>query len=358
MKKVLIFGYTLDMGGAEKALIDTLNFLKDKFEIDLYLLEKKGILLNKLPKNINVYQLKNNIFSYCLFRFIPFFRKLKINKIANKKDYSCAIAYLEGRCGTWVADINKKIKKIAWIHNDVEKFDIGIKEKEIIETYNKIDKIIVVSKHSQESFCQKYHFSKEKVKVIYNLINEKEILSQAKLFKVEKKKFTFVNVAKMREQKRHDRIIRATKILKDKGYDFEVWLIGDGPLEKEISAMIKKENLTNYVKMLGLKSNPYPYMKFADYFILSSDHEGYPVCLLEALLLKLKIITTNVSGAKEMLKNDKYGLIVDISTKALASKMAEVIDNPAISHTLEENLKKYQGDNENIKKELLNLLND
>ena len=54
MKKLLIFGYTMDMGGAEKALVDTLNYLKDKCEIDLYLLEKKGILLKEIPDNVNV----------------------------------------------------------------------------------------------------------------------------------------------------------------------------------------------------------------------------------------------------------------------------------------------------------------
>lgn len=358
MRKILMFGYTLDMGGAEKALVDTLNFLIDKFEIDLYLLEKKGVLLEKVPKNVNIHQIKENIFSYIFFRFVPFFRKRKINKIANKKDYDCVIGYMEGRCGTWVADINKDLKKIAWIHNDVFKFDIGIKEKEIIDTYNKIDKIIVVSKHSQESFCKKYHISKSKVKVIYNLIDEKEILSQSKLNKIKKNKFTFVYVAKMREQKRHDRLIEAAKILKEKGYNFEVWLIGDGPLEQDVRELIVKNNLTNCVKMLGLKTNPYPYMKAADYFVLASDYEGYPICLLEALLLKTKIITTNVSGAKEMLKDNKYGIIVDVSTDALVKKMAEVMDNPKISQKLDENLKSYHGDNKNIKAELLKLLNE
>ena len=141
------------------------------------------------------------------------------------------------------------------------------------------------------------------------------------------------------------------------GYDFEVWLIGNGPLEQDIKELIAKNKLTNYVKMLGLKTNPYPYMKAADYFVLASDHEGYPICLLEALLLKTKIITTNVSGAKEMLKDNKYGIIVNISTDDLAKKMAEVMDNQKISKKLDENLKSYHGDNKNIKEELLKLLN-
>ena len=106
MKKLLIFGYTMDMGGAEKALSDTLNYLNKDFDIDLYLLDPVGPLINTLPKNINIYRLKKNLLSYIFFRFIPFYRKKVINKIANKKDYHAAVGYMEGRCGTWVADIN------------------------------------------------------------------------------------------------------------------------------------------------------------------------------------------------------------------------------------------------------------
>ena len=72
---------------------------------------------------------------------------------------------MEGRSGTWVADINKKIKKYAWIHNDVFKFDIGISEKEIKNTYNNVDKVICVSKQAKTNFCKKYDISPKKVEV-------------------------------------------------------------------------------------------------------------------------------------------------------------------------------------------------
>ena len=71
MKKLLIFGYTLDMGGAEKALTDTIYYLVPYCDIDLYLLEKTGSLLNNIPNGVNVYQIKKNVFQYTLFRFFP-----------------------------------------------------------------------------------------------------------------------------------------------------------------------------------------------------------------------------------------------------------------------------------------------
>ena len=54
MKKAVVIGYTMDMGGAEVALINVLNVLKEEYEIDLILLEKKGVLLNKVPKDVNI----------------------------------------------------------------------------------------------------------------------------------------------------------------------------------------------------------------------------------------------------------------------------------------------------------------
>ena len=61
MKKLLVFGYTMQMGGAEKALSDTLNYLNKYCEIDLYLLEPIGSLINTIPKDVIVHRIKKNI---------------------------------------------------------------------------------------------------------------------------------------------------------------------------------------------------------------------------------------------------------------------------------------------------------
>lgn len=357
MKKLLIFGYTMEMGGAEKALSDTINYLYDKCNIDLYLLEKKGILLNSIPSNVNIYQIKNNIFSYFLFRYIPFFRKRKINKIANSKNYYAVFGYMEGRCGTWVSDIKKNIKKYAWIHNDVVKYNIGISDKEAKKSYSNVDKVICVSNQAKEIFCEKYNINKRKVQVIYNFIDEEKILKFADEYKVKNDVFTFVNVAKMRDQKRQDRLIMAAQALKQEGYKFKIQLVGDGPNYDKIKDMIKESNVSDVVELLGLKENPYPYIKNADIFILSSYMEGYGIVIKEALLLKKKIVTTNVTGPVEILENGKFGIIVDNSDEAIVDIMRKILIEKDIYKTIEKNLLNYKGDNEIIKKQTLKLLN-
>ena len=356
MKKLLIFGYTMEMGGAEKALLDTLNYLKDICEIDLYLLEKKGSLMDSIPNNINVYEMKNNKIKYALFRFIPFIRKKIINNIANKKDYQYVFGYMEGRCGTWVSDIKKNIKKYAWIHNDVMKFDIGISDKEIKNTYNNIDKVICVSKDARDNFCKKYDIPKNKTEVIYNFIDEDVIINKSSEFEVKNDVFTFVNVAKMRDQKRQDRLVNAAVYLKEKGYDFKIQLIGDGPNLEKIRNMVKENDVEDKVEILGLQNNPYPYIKNADFFVLSSYMEGYGIVIKEALLLKKKIITTDVVGPREILENGKYGIIIKNSDDAVKYELEKVLKNKNNYKELEKNLNNYKGDNEEIKKKTLKLL--
>ena len=67
MKKILIFGYSMEIGGAEKLLIDLLNKLNKKFDIHLVLLEKKGSYIELIPDNVEVTEIKSSIFYYVFF---------------------------------------------------------------------------------------------------------------------------------------------------------------------------------------------------------------------------------------------------------------------------------------------------
>lgn len=358
MEKILFFGYTMDMGGAEKSLLDTVNFLSDKYDISLYLLDKKGILLKDLSNKVKVYEIKKNIFQYILFRYLPYFRKKTINRIANKEDYSFAVGYIEGRSATWVSDIKKNIKKIAWIHCDVSKFDIGISDTEAKKTYDEMDKIICVSKKAKESFCKKYSIPGDKVSVIYNFINEDDVKKKALEFDVNNRTITFTNVAKMRDEKRQDRLVNAANNLKKKGYRFKIQLIGDGPNLEKIKKQVEDENLNDFVEILGLKKNPYPYIKNCDYFILTSDSEGYGIVIKEALTLKKKIISTDTVGPNEILDGGHYGIIIPNTDISVQNIIKDILDNPKKYDYLDERLLNYTSDNNGIKKEILQLFKE
>lgn len=356
IKRLLIFGYTLDMGGAEKVLTDFLKVLKPRYDIDLALLRAEGELLPEVPKGVNLIQLRNGFFSYLLFRFVPFFRKRKINKIANARDYDVAIGFFEGRSATWVADIKKDIRKIAWVHNDVNSFDIGIEEKEIVKSYSAMDTVVAVSEHSRDSFLKKYGISPNKTEVLYNLIDEESILKKAEV-QVEKKEcFTFVNVGRMRPQKRQDRLVEIAARLKAEGYEFKIQILGDGPEEENIRRLVKENNVSDRVELKGMVLNPYPYIKQADCVVVSSDFEGYSIAVKEALFLGKAMISTDVSGVREIFENGKYGVVCETDTEALYEKMKDVLDGKISLAEIEKKLKGFDCSNKAIINKLFSMV--
>ena len=347
-KKLLFFGYTLDMGGAEKVMIDFIKALQLNYEIDLALLKAKGELMEALPDGIKTIEMRKGFLSYILFRYIPLFRKRKINKIANSKDYDVAIGFIEGRSATWVADIKKDIRKIVWVHNDVEYFDIGIKEKEILDSYSKVDTIVTVSEHSKKSFATKYGFPEEKIEVLYNLIDEENILTNANESVQPNECFTFINVGRMRPQKRQDRLVEIARLLKNENFNFKIQILGNGSEEEKIKQMIIEKNVQDVIELKGLVMNPYPYIKQADCVVVSSDFEGYSIAIKEALFLGKAILSTDVSGVKEIFEGEKYGIVAEKSTDDLYKKMKKILKGEIDIKKIEERLKDFDCSNNSI----------
>ena len=84
--------------------------------------------------------------------------------------------------------------------------------------------------------------------------------------------------------------------------------------------------------------------------------EGYGIVIKEALLLKTKVLTTDITGPKEILENGKFGIIVPNDDDSIKYKMKEILDNKKEYKKYDEVLSEYKGDNEIIKKQTLKLL--
>lgn len=192
--------------------------------------------------------------------------------------------------------------------------------------------------------------------MLYNFIDEKSILEKANEQVEKNDVFTFVNVGKMRPQKRQDRLVKIAKKLKDEGYKFKIQIIGNGPEEGKIKELIEKEEVSDVVELLGLKLNPYPYIKNANCVVVSSDFEGYSVAIKEALLLKKAIVSTDVCGVSELFENGKYGIVSEISTEDLLNKMRQVLDGKIDIKQIEEKLEDFDCGNSEILQKLINII--
>ena len=102
-------------------------------------------------------------------------------------------------------------------------------------------------------------------------------------------------------------------------------MVGDGKETKELVKYVEENKLTDRIIFLGNKKNPYPYFKMADYVILTSLNEGYPVVFQEAMILDKKIITTDVSDAVIDIKEQQRGYIISFDEKNMKNEIIEIV---------------------------------
>ena len=189
----------------------------------------------------------------------------------------------------------------------------------------KFKHIIFVSNEYRKEFLRLFPSLEEKTLVLNNFIDTENIKKESKEKipnKKQKEKKLFLFVGRLDDDaKKIGRAIRLTKKIKE----IEFWIVGDGPDRKIYEEMIKKEKLEDRVKLMGRKKNPYPYMKKADYILLTSDYEGFPVIYLEAITLQKPIITTiDVSDDKINMGKD-YAWIISKEEKKMVKQVQEIL---------------------------------
>jgi len=119
-----------------------------------------------------------------------------------------------------------------------------------------------------------------------------------------------VHVGRLVRQKRHDRLLKIAQKLKMRGVHFQLDLIGDGPLRHEISKMCREMKLHDTVIFRGYQENPFVWINNADLMLLTSDYEGMPMVLIEALTLGTPVVSTDVEfGPREIIENGINGFI-------------------------------------------------
>lgn len=358
MEKILFVTNSFGMGGAEKVLLDIVCTLKKNFDVHVLVFHNHGPLKEEMEKHCQLFTLFTSPLHYLLFRKINWYRQFRVNSFVTKNNYKAVVGFMEGKSTDLVAEIGVKIQKIAWVHTDVRKMDIFTDTAKVFAIYDKMDRIVFVSKDAKKAFLERFADVHSHLDVIYNVIDEDNIICLSGRDEVEKSaKFTFLSVGMLRKEKCQDRLVRIARRLKDLGYDFQILIIGDGPLMGYLSELIAKSGVAEHVFLLGMKENPYPYMKRCNCFVLCSEFEGYGIVVKEALLLKKLVLATDVAGPREILEDGKYGLIVKNDENSLFQMMRHVLELHCENREVDvlQNVIHYQGDNEHIRQQLVAL---
>ncbi|WP_406944829.1 glycosyltransferase [Halobacillus sp. SY10] len=378
MKKRLLFIMpSLSAGGGEKSLINLLSRMDyEKYEIDLFLFNHDGIFLELLPEKVNILPINDTLekFSLPLFRSLSTlsihrnysllynrfkyalqnrgFKNTSVKEQMNwrhlsesipvlDKEYDVAIGFLEKTSTYFCVDKVKAKKKVGWIHIDYD--HLGMDPEFDNGYFASLDHIVTVSEECAAILKRRFPTHENKIEVIYNIVSPKLITKMADMEEdvLENgpyKKINILSVGRLHHQKGFDLSIKACRRLVDKGYPICWHIIGEGEERGRLTDLIHENNLENHFKLLGLKSNPYPYMKQADIYVQTSMFEGKSIAIDEAKILNKPIVVTDFSTARDQIENGVTGIIVAKKPEDIASGLEKLLTNEELKSRLQYNL--------------------
>ena len=363
MKKILFVINNLNCGGAEKALISLLETIDySKLDVDLLLFKQEGIFMSKIPSQVNLliepenYKyfdmsvkkavkglIKKGKFNIALARILSLyvFKTEKVGSVMEQrvwkylsvaldkldKEYDVAIGYLEKNPIYFCVDKVKAKKKIGWIHNDYDK--LGMDKKIDNKYFNKLDYVFTVSEECLSVLKSKFPQYESKFRLMYNIVSE-ETIKKLALEKIEDITFNddninIISVGRLEYQKGFELAIEACSILKERGYKIKWNIVGEGKERSKLENLINELKLEDNFNLLGIRENPYPYIKKSDIYVQPSRFEGKSIAIDEAKILNKPIVVTNFSTAKDQIINNKNGIISEMNSKSLANEIERII---------------------------------
>lgn len=395
-KNVLICSHSMEIGGAEKSLLDLLYiFDTDKYNVDLFLYKHGGAWLKNIPESINLLSesskyaslmvpMKDLLFSgnydvLCLRLLGKFsaqiykkfhalqrsavaieyshkFTRFCMPKICPDKKYDLAISFLTPHY--FVTEKADAKCKVAWIHTDYSAIQIDIKSE--LKMWSKYDYIASISENCTDSFLSKFPTLADKIIQIENILSADLIKQKAEestgdnIF--QKPYINLLSVGRFSQAKNFDNVPEICKLLKEKGLNIRWYLIGYGGDEDLIKRKIREYQVENSVIILGKKENPYPYIKECDVYVQPSRYEGKSVAVREAQILGRPVIITDFPTAKSQLREGYDGVIVPMDNKGCADGIYKALSDSVLIEDLSVNCKNNDYTNSSEIKKLYNLI--
>ena len=167
----------------------------------------------------------------------------------------------------------------------------------------------------KESVVEEYKLAPGAIPMIFNGIDLSKCVPKEDYTR--KGNFKILHIGRFSQEKNHVGLIEAFGKFHANHPDSELWLVGDGKLRPEVEDFAKDWGLEQAVKFLGLQSNVYGFMHDADVFALTSNYEGMPMTLIEAMGTGLPVVATRVGGIPDMLSDDT-ALLVPVDMNAVA----------------------------------------
>ena len=393
MQNVLIVSHTMEIGGAEKALLGLLGvFDYTKYNVDLFLYHHEGELMQFIPKEVNLLPekksyaslakpisqvVKNGAFGTLLGRYKgknAATEYIVRNKIENgsyiyidyshrftspfmpkisDKTYDVVISFLTPHY--FAAEKCKAKKRVAWIHTDYSYIDIDVASE--LDMWSRYDTIVSISEKVTEAFLKKFPSLEDRIVLIENIHPADFIKKQADETDVSDEMpddgyVKFLSVGRYSHQKNFDNVPDICSRLDNVKW----YIIGFGQDEELIRKKIAEAGMEDRVILLGKKLNPYPYFKACDFYIQPSRYEGNAVTVNEALILGKKVVVTDYPTAPSQIDDGVNGVIVPLENEKCAAALADFIADAQLQNQILENIKNSDFSSADEYKKIIDIL--
>lgn len=334
VERVAIFLPDLRGGGAERVSVNLANGLADRgYCVDMVLLSAAGPFLNLLRPDVRVVNLQVKQMRWALQPLIQYLRQTKpdamlacmwpltVFAVVARKVANVATRIIVAEHNTWSVSQAE--------YSPLQRFVI---RKTMHFFFPSAEAVVAVSHGAADDLANFAKLVRNKVTTIYNPVidTSNKMVLETEFLGLERWKsapFRILTVGTLKEQKNHALLLRAFSILL-KHKNAHLLILGEGHLRAKLEALIDDLGIKANVSMPGFFSDPSLYYQHASLFALSSDWEGLPTVLIEALALGTPVVSTNCpSGPREILCNGQFGRLVPVGDEeALASAMAEALN--------------------------------
>lgn len=377
-KKIIFVTQALWIGGIETALVNLLGRLDyEKYEVACLILRNDQTMAPRLPKQVRLLVADRN-------GTVSFRKSYRHARLYHLTEESANPSRLH-RAMMWAVPVIKWLENrlyIRYIRENLkdDHFDTcviysdraaetavrGIKADQYMMFYHhgamrreyhdeigyrKSEKIIAVSNAVEKKLRAFRPKHAHKMMTLHNLTDVEGIRRKAEepideVFSSDR--FHIVSCGRVSREKGMDLAVEACAKLVEMGHtNIHWWIVGGGPAESEVRSAITELHMEDYVTMLGMKKNPYPYIKQADLYVQPSRFEGYPVAILEALVLERPVVSTDNGGAGELILNGKNGYLCPISAEGIAEGVEVLLKDPGNLEELKRNATAQDMEKEN-----------
>ena len=386
-KKLLFVTIRLNSGGAERSLLNLLSMLSpEKYDIDLLLFKREGEFIDQIPPHVRLLEppedlkrlyspiagsgrylpakvlgtamgklMEPKLFEGRYYRWYHVYRHV-LRPLPGKWDV--AVAYLEGEPTYYVADFVDAKTKLCWVHSDYSASPLDPRYD--APAFEKMDHIITISAICLDALRKAFPQYADKMHVLENISASSIVQGQARAFVPEEfsADFNILSVGRLAEVKGFDFAIDAAALLKQRGRRFCWYIVGNGELKDALSAQIDQRQVSDCVKLLGARTNPYAYMLHADMLAQTSRWEGKSIVLDEAKMIGVPILCTRYNTVGNQIADGLEGIIVPISPEGIAEGIGRLMDDPQLRQRMVDYQRSQDYDNRSELVKYEQLLNE